>query len=973
MLVLNRLRKHILPFLFILTLILPVLSFVISPSSVNAGRMIWSTVDTPGNAYNVVISPSEISSLAVCQDGRTIYSVNTANSRLYRSDDAGASWYDLSNYLVTAGASLPAWLVAAAPDNPRFVAVVTSSAGSPGKVFVSADAGQNWNDANFPAAGNISALAISPFYGNYDIAVATRASGSGSINTCKASGIGGSWLDQGFSGDVLSIGFSPNYKSDPSLAVLFATNAGTYINVGIRDLNANTTNWTAIYSGNPPEITVSGAGTSPKANQIITGDLELPADYSGQAPAYCRAYVSIDATAGNAGVFRIDGTTINQLMNAQSNKRISSIAYRGTYISGKLLVGEVLGDSARATVLTWTTDAPNTCPATCWYQTEKPPTGAGTSGYGNAQVAWSPDGSRAYCGTSSALLNSPAAWPSAYLNGTPLDESAFSLSIDNGRTWNQLSLIDTQISALSDVAVSPDANTVYLASLNNAGNHLDSIWRSNSQLSGKSWERVLCIPSTTNDIILRMNDLGSDRAIFFASRGTDDLRQSQDYGQTWKAQLPGMPVTDFSVTSINNVPYVFTLGSSHVRKGNASSLIPQWSQQVATNISSGHTIFAAPNGVVVVGGDTNDNRVAVSIDAGASFNTTNAFPVAGRIHAIADYRLGSTFIIYAATDTAGSDIYAMVPGSVPWNPMGTPHTGFWGLAQMGTLYGASAAAVDRTLEPERLGAPYIEWSNLNQGLPAGVVFSREPVSLKLSPGVNLWAIDNRAYNYQSSIGRLWTYCDCLSPGVRQYIPPAPPPKEVLFAAPLPVAPRPDDLIPVFINNNTIADITFQWRHSTSAIAYEFWLAKDGDFSQIILQKTITVQNRSAPSWTLTDKKGMEQGKTYYWKVRVVQASTGEKGAGVWSELFPFTIAENKSTTPAATPTPTPTATVDNRTVPATPNIVSTPTPSSDNKTCTFIESVLADSNFWIWIVLAVLVIALIVVVITGTIASRRRI
>jgi hypothetical protein len=487
-------------------------------------------------------------------------------------------------------------------------------------------------------------------------------------------------------------------------------------------------------------------------------------------------------------------------------------------------------------------------------------------------------------------------------------------------------------------------------------------------LSGKSWERVLCVPSTTNDIILRMNNAGGDQSIFFASRGTDDLRQSQDYGQTWKAQLPGIPVTDFSVTSINNTRYLYTLGNSYVRKGNASSLIPQWSQQVATNILSTHTIFAAPNGVIVVGGNTSDSRVAFSIDAGTSFNITTAFPIAGHVHAIADYRLGNTFIIYAAADSAGSDIYALVPGAVPWNAMGAPHSGFWGLAQMGTLYGAASLAIDRTLSPEMLGPPNIEWSNLNQGLPAGVVFSREPVSLKLSPGVNLWAIDNRAYNYPANIGRLWTYCDCLSPGV-QYIPPAPPPKEVLFSAPLPTAPRPDDLVPVYINSNSIADITFQWRHSTSALAYEFWLAKDGDFSQILLKKTITMQNRTAPSWTLTDKKGLEQGKTYYWKVRVVQASTGEKGTGEWSELFPFTIAENKSRTPAA-----PTATVDNRTVvPASPFIAATPTPSSENKTRTFIESILADSNVWIWISIAVLVISLIVVVITGTIASRRRI
>ncbi|MBN1375589.1 MAG: hypothetical protein JXA01_05500 [Dehalococcoidia bacterium] len=965
--VLSHLLKHRLFFLVAPSLMVLISAYFLPSSDVNAGRMLWSPVDTPCNTFNVVVSPSEINSLAICQDGRTIYCIDTANSKVYRSDDAGASYYDLSGYLTAAGASLPAWFVATAPDNPRYVAAVTSSGGSPGCVFVSADAGQTWNDTGLPAAGSISSIAISPFYGNYDIAAGTRAAGAGSIFIYKAAGIGGSWADQGFSGDVLSLKFSPNYKSDPSLAILFATVSGSYFNVAVRDLNANTADWSAIYSGTPPEITTGGAGTSARANQVITGDLELPLDHSGHAPSQCRAYVCIDSIGGSAGVFRIDGTTVYQLMSSQANRRISSIAYKGTYVSGHLLVGEVQGDSASAAVLTWTTDAPMTCPSTCWYRTEKPPTGSGTSGYGNAQVAWSPDSSTAYCGTSSSPLNGPAAWPGAYLIGTPLDESAFNISRDNGQTWNQLSLIDTQISALSDVAVSPDSNTIYLATLNNTGVHLDSIWRSNSQTSGKSWERVLCVPSTTNDILLRVNNNANMQSTFFASRGTSDLKQSQDYGQTWHAQLPGIPVADFSVTSLNSTPYIFVLGNAYVRKGNVTSNIPQWSQQVATNLTSAHTIFAAPNGVIVVGGNSTDNRVACSIDGGISFNIVAPLPETGNIHAIIDYRLSNTFIIYAASDTAGSDIYAFIPGAASWNPMGAPSAGFWGLEQMGTLYGAASSSIDRTLQPEMLGPPAIEWNSLNQGLPAGVAFTREPLSLKISEGTNLWAIDNRAYNYAADIGRLWTYCDCLSPGTR-YTPPSPPPREVLFAAPLPYAPKPDDLIPVYIGSNTIADITFQWDQSTPALEYEIWLAANGDFSQLILQKTITPQNPSSPSWTLTDKKGLAQGKTYYWKVRVVQAATREKGEGTWSEPLPFTIAQAESKSSSAVSVPQ-----DNQTIPVSPPATQIQPSTGENKTSPFSNLISGNIHSWIWLVLAVLVCTLIAVVITRALASRRKI
>jgi hypothetical protein len=947
-----------------LAFIIPALASLI-PLPAQAGRMIWSVVDTPSSFFNALISPSEINFLTMSADGRTFYAADTATSKLFRSQDGGINWLEISHNLVSSGASLPVWNIAIAPDNPQFMAAVTSTAGQPHCIFVSVDGGQSWNDTNFPAASNLSALVISPDYGNYDIAAGTRSGGSGDVYVYKTSGMGGTWTAQVLNGDVLGIRFPSTYRADPSLAVLYATGTGTYFNAGIHDLNANTTNWATIYNGNPPEVTASGSGASPKAGQVITGDLELPADYSSQASAMCRAYISIDSMGGSAGIFRIDNAVVYQLMNASPNRRISSIAYFGTYISGKLLAGEVSGDPARAGVLTWYTDAPMTCPATCWYQSEKPPTGGATSGYGNAQVIWAPDGSRAYCGTSSALLNGPAAWPGGYANSVPLDESAFSVSRDSGRTWNQLGLIDTQISFLSDVGVAPDSNTIYLASINNSGANLDSIWRSSGQTSGKSWERVLCLPSATNDFILRMGTYGNDQSVFFASRGTDDLRQSQDSGQNWKAQLPGMTVADFSVTSINNTRYLYTLSGSYIRKANVSSLIPQWSQQVATTIAAGHSIFAAPNGAVVVGGDTADSRVAFSLDGGSTFNVTSPFPDSGRIHALADYRSGRALIIYAASDSPASNVYFWVAGASPgWDSMGAPDAGFWGLAQMGTLYGASAGAggpaVDRTLYPESLGPPAIEWDMLNTGLVPGIAFTREPLSLKLSSGINLWAIDNRPYSYAASTGRLWTFCDCLSPGP-QYKPPPPPSKEVLFAPPVPVSPRPDDLIAIYIADNSIGEITLQWKHNTTAVAYEVWVAGDGDFTRVITQKIVTPQRR-APSWTIADKSGFEPGKAYYWKVRVVQAATGEKGTGQWSEILPFSIAENKSKTPAIPPSS-----------PALTEISSTQSAqsASDNKTLPSTTSPLADFYLWIYVTAAVLAITSIIIMVAVSLSRRR--
>ena len=422
---------------------------IIKPGTVSADPDVfrWTRINTPGSLpdKNDIVSPCEVNRIAVGSDGKTLYAVDIANPNqtngskaLYKSTDGGISWSDtISRHLYQSmtpaeQANFRVWNIALAPDDIDFIAVVTSDNTStlPGNVWLSTNGGAEWQNTSCPAADNISTIDVSESYGSHDIAIGTRTgSGSGSVLILKASDYN-KWLNQGFNGDILSLKFSPNYRNDATIAIIYSDLTGTYLNAGSRDLYANTTDWSIVYGGSPPEITAGGPGTSPKANQIIVADLELPLDFLGQALSLRRYYVSIDdaGASDNAGIYRIDGTVTYQLMSA-TGKRISSIAYYGNYASGKLLAGEVLGDPCSATVMTWFTDSPITCPIPCWYPSMKPPTGAaGTdnctgSGFGNAQVAWSPDGSTAYAGTAStSTLQTGAAWPVPYLTGENLDE-----------------------------------------------------------------------------------------------------------------------------------------------------------------------------------------------------------------------------------------------------------------------------------------------------------------------------------------------------------------------------------------------------------------------------------------------------------------------------------------------------------------------------------------------------------------------
>jgi hypothetical protein len=864
------------------------IAFLTTPSTTEAGTVRWSIFDTPSNLGSVIVSPSEINDFTIGIDGRTFYAVDIPNGKVYKSPDGGITWNDLSSNLTGSGASLPAWDIAVADDNPNFVVLVTSDGGLPKKLFVSTDGGTSWQNANSPAIDNIGVIAISPNYGNYDIAIGTRTgTGDGNVYILNSSSPGG-WAPQGLTGDILALKFSPGYRVDFSLVAVSATVSGTYVNLGIRDAAANTTNWA---TWEPTEVTAAGAGTSPKVNQLISADLELPFDFSGQSPNLRRMYISLDATA-NAGIYRIDNTVCHLLMPPPPS-RIASIAYYGTYSSGKLLAGAVIGDTTSASAMTWFTNEPVTCSGTCWFQTQKAPTGGGNSGFTNARVIWSPDGKRAYCATASASLNSAADWPGAYLTGSPLDESAFSLSQDNGETWNQLSLMDTEIDFLSDVAVTPSSDIIYLASINNHGgiNSFDSIWRTTGAPTGNTWERVLCLLSATDDIIMRTNNAGNDPTIYFTSRSTSDLRQSTDGGQTWNNTLPGVNVTDFTVTRIDSTLALYVLNDSFVRRGTTNGQTWQWSINIDTTLSTGHTINATPTGVVVVG-DGGEGMAAYSLDSGASFLRTTAIPEPGKMQVIADYRFRNALPLYAASDSAASEIYYWIVGSSSyWTPMGSPGRSFYGLAQLGTLYGdwsnGGSTAVDRTLEPEKLEPPYIEWDVLTVGLTPGVVFTREPSSLKVSAGINLWAIDDRPYT--ATTGRLWNFYDGLSPSP-QYTPPPSPSHEVLFQAPVAISPTEDQVITVYLDTGNIGDIKFKWRHYTAAEEYELWLAKDEAFNQIVLKQKIKPDNVLSPAWTLPETVSLEKGGHYFWEIRVVRAETGETGEGQWSKVMSFSMA-----------------------------------------------------------------------------------
>jgi len=748
-----------------------VASFVVpvnlaSPSTANAdpGICKWDTIAEPGALFgSYVVSTqnglgTEPIDIAFGSDSNTVaavvrmdgtYAAPSTNMSLLQFSTSKGVFFGLSAYMsliraVGFGGQFARQLfqVVIAPDNAKFIAVTSDNgtAGTgPREVWITQNGGAAWEITNFNTfitantpnpAETIRTVDISIDYGGRrDIGVGTvTGAPSGRLIIAQSTGFAG-WRDQLVAGptilntpvDFFAIRFSPSYASDASLAAVFANGTGTYYNVFNRDISLNTSN---IVAFSRPGVLIPGpaVGPSPTNTLLNKADLELPSDFSGQAASLRRAYVSLDTYQGfNVakvawdGIVRIDNTTLYVLMDTsgETNKSIYSIAYFGTYASGKLIAGDRIGYPCEAQVPTYFTDSPTTCPIPCWYDAAKPTTGAACQGgrlpgqkdgIGAAIVNWFLAGQLAMVITSSnASANGTTWWVPLMAPPIPFDESAYGLSRNNGETWNQLSLIDTRIDQFTDIAPSADCKTVYLASINTRDLQdlrcgFDSVWRSSSNPDvtspltplppGSYWERVFthvtapdCTFVQENYSLLRVVPYCADPTGEIVAWGVFDPAPSSfvhgvaawspDFGDYWAPITVRNPIQDFTFESrtviyflspnglVQKMPYTGTAWSSAV-------------PDALSNAPNAHTIAAYPEGKVLVGwGFPGSAVTAVSYSSNMNTDsptfgllTLGAGPThMGNMHVVFDinFKDNSTFFMAEESIGLGGSVYRNNP------------------------------------------------------------------------------------------------------------------------------------------------------------------------------------------------------------------------------------------------------------------------------------------------------------------------
>jgi len=176
-----------------------------------------------------------------------------------------------------------------------------------------------------------------------------------------------------------------------------------------------------------------------------------------------------------------------------------------------------------------------------------------------------------------------------------------------------------------------------------------------------------------------------------------------------------------------------------------------------------------------------------------------------------------------------------------------------------------------------------EWDYLVEGLTTEV-FRMAPDALKicgcLTPDTmsKLFAIDGRTYDMdEGEDGTVWRFIDCYSK-----------------SGPDLTAPDDGFLASADACDCINAPFTVSWDRLCDACFYEIQLASDPDFDDIHWTN-LSVLGNPVESPTYLIPGVLLPGETYYWRVRAIEANTGQVIRSWWSEERSLTVAPSLGT------------------------------------------------------------------------------
>jgi photosystem II stability/assembly factor-like uncharacterized protein len=815
------------------------------PVTASSDAVKWNNVNIPteGSAGDWVLADgSDVQHLTMASDG-TLYAYGKGLTyTLYKSTDDGGSWSHIGNVQdAIVGIATP-------PNDTSTIYYATSSA-----VYRSTDGGKTFHSlpVNPGGAGsnNIEITSIDvAWLNNNIIAIGTRDTDNsefGGVYTLDEEDIILSWTDANIgSYDVYAVSFSPNYATDRQLVAVITDETDTLITTKIGDFG-----WGAT-TGNA-RLDKDNSGTPTSVAVATSAAIAFPSDYDSDATSgSCVLFIAIDTGTDEGDIYKISGA------EAPSDSAATDLNMGSAYgLSNIDVTGlAAYGDTPTISLLAGSADSAQTYSSTdggqSWIRSRKEPTGESST-----CVLMATDFSntgKAYAATSG-------------------DESAFSISQDNGNTWNQVSLIDTDISNIVDLAPSPrysQDNTLFMITY--GGEH--SLWRSLD--SGNTWVRTFA-SALSNVDSLSLVDLPpqydeNTQTVFIAGKSDSQsaVWESTDNGQSFRRRFTHDPTT-FDAFSIDTWAVLddttLFIGSYNGSTGLVYHTTDSgftYSRGAPAGSQSLNSVALSPSyeqDETILIGNTN-GWVYWSDDNSVSFEPlppdATSPPLTGSITVGFDPAFDSNSTIYAASNTANKGTYRFIIGtSTDWESInGTLPSGAM-LNQLvvagdGTLYAANSKAdggMERCLNPTYSLGPTFE--TVTCGLSDGATLS------------GLRQIDHRLWSIDTTNTRLMTFTDTLTVPVTQ-------------TSPDNTASGTGNLI-----DHNVRNVSLDWETLEGATSYQWQLDYDTDFSSV---PSGFEDNTKASSVRLPT---LESDTTYYWRVR---ANTPVLSP--WSEKWSFTTS-----------------------------------------------------------------------------------
>jgi hypothetical protein len=725
---------------FLVVALLVSLALMAAPALADTSGWVKETI--PSNDGNV-ITPCDIVDLAVAADGVTMYAA-TGTTILYQSTNAGVSWRVRH---LPGGAT--ADHVAVAPDASNIIVVLddTNERG-----FVSTNYGFTFSELTTMPAGIYNDLAISPKFNGGLVSKKAKLTFSRPTTapriihsslavpekfSIRYIGIVGSktgnndpffsyynlgaaspkWVDavtsadwSGWSGapydtidELKALAFSPNFPLD-KVAVLVSEEKGSDTGARFHAASFLTKSWdtTAGFTNYPVNLVALSSST---VSGVNSASISLAPDYLGTDSNQRLAFVGLaitDSSSDEQGsIIRLNDFTLKTL---KSPTAIHSISYDGA----KLVAG------ASDTNIVWRSDNPLAAtPTVEAARSHKRP--GGTSA---VIVAWA--GANVVAGTSG-------------------NESAFAISRNSGKSFNDISLIDTTLATLEDVAVSRNGRQIYLVSDDGADL---SLWR-----YAGAWERVLSLQDET-DYVIHIAP-ANPAAVYLFKKNTRNILYSNNSGETrWYMRTCNIVPVDVAVQSAN---VLYALNSDgYVSKSNNTGFT--WGTPQDTTLGSGATITSIRRDNLIVG--SADGYVAYSTDGNNAWTKLSAPITAGEVHVTAS-GLATGKYIYAVSRVDNDYVYRwkIVPSTTNWTrispALGADFRCYDIALSNGALYalgydtGTTVSTVYRARKPY---ASHVKWDTLATG--AGVKFTNSPKAMVINNRAEpkIWAIDSYVDN-----------------------------------------------------------------------------------------------------------------------------------------------------------------------------------------------------------------------------------